>query len=165
MNNFQIKQKPKTLTYVLSCLTKLEKLLCLKYIGSRSLANSVGFHTTKLQPVGLHDTMESDTWSSTSSYVFKRNGAGALEPPPCDPSIFFFFFKFQYKLQTNQAEESARTLCGLEFSIQIPKPRSQMNSEFFYTSNLGQTKKETELSDVIVSLKNQSPKCLEHGWN
>ena len=37
------------LTYVLSCLTKLEKLLCLKDRGSKSLENSAGFHTMKLQ--------------------------------------------------------------------------------------------------------------------
>lgn len=37
------------LTYVLSCLTKLEKLLCLKCLGNKSRANSGGFHTMKLQ--------------------------------------------------------------------------------------------------------------------
>jgi hypothetical protein len=34
---------------VLSCRTKLEKLLCLKCRGSRSLLNSGGFHTMKLR--------------------------------------------------------------------------------------------------------------------
>lgn len=74
------------LTYVLSCLTKLEKLLCLKYLGSKSEANSGGSHTIKLQPLSLHDTTEFVNGSSTSSYVFIRKGAGALELP-CDPSI------------------------------------------------------------------------------
>jgi hypothetical protein len=36
------------LTYVFSCRTKLEKLLCLKDRGNRSLENSAGFHTMKL---------------------------------------------------------------------------------------------------------------------
>ena len=36
------------LTYVFSCRTKLEKLLCLKDRGSKSLENSAGFHTMKL---------------------------------------------------------------------------------------------------------------------
>ena len=39
----------KLLTYVFSCRTKLEKLLCLNDRGSRSLENSAGFQTTKLQ--------------------------------------------------------------------------------------------------------------------
>jgi hypothetical protein len=34
---------------VFSCRTKLEKLLCLKWRGSRSLLNSGGFQTMKLQ--------------------------------------------------------------------------------------------------------------------
>ena len=36
------------LTYVFSWRTKLLKLLCLKNFGSKSRANSAGFHTTKL---------------------------------------------------------------------------------------------------------------------
>jgi len=36
-------------TYVFNCLTKLEKLLCLKCSGSKSLANSAGLQTTKLR--------------------------------------------------------------------------------------------------------------------
>lgn len=56
-----------TLTYVFNCLTKLEKLLCLKYLGKRSLANSGGFHTTKLLLVGLQETIESVAGSSTMS--------------------------------------------------------------------------------------------------
>ena len=34
---------------MLSCRTKEEKLLCLKYCGSNSLAHSDWFHTVKLQ--------------------------------------------------------------------------------------------------------------------
>ncbi|KAJ0623878.1 hypothetical protein HanIR_Chr01g0037051 [Helianthus annuus] len=58
---------------------KLEKLLCLKYVGNNNRANSGGFHTTKLFPFVLHDTISSVTESSTISYVLIRNGAG---PPP-----------------------------------------------------------------------------------
>jgi len=63
---------------VLSCLTKLEKLLCLKYLGSKSLANSGGFQTTKLLLVGLHDSIGSVAGSSTMSYVLLRNGGGPV---------------------------------------------------------------------------------------
>jgi hypothetical protein len=55
------------LTYVLSCLMKLEKLLCLKYLGSRSREKSGGFHTTKLAPPGPHDTTWLVAGSSTIS--------------------------------------------------------------------------------------------------
>lgn len=43
-----------TLTYVFNCRTKLEKLLCLKCWGRRSLANSAGFQTTKLHSSPEH---------------------------------------------------------------------------------------------------------------
>ena len=62
----------------MSCLTKLEKLLCLKYLGSKSLANSGGFQTTKLLLVGLHDSIGSVAGSSTMSYVLLRNGGGPV---------------------------------------------------------------------------------------
>lgn len=68
---------------------KLEKLLCLKYWGSKSLQNSGGFQTMKLVPASLHETTESVLGLSTISYVFNRNGAGAPPPLPwciCDPS-------------------------------------------------------------------------------
>jgi hypothetical protein len=52
---------------VLSCLMKLEKLLCLKYLGSSSWQKSGGFHTTKLAPAGPHDTTRSVAGSSTIS--------------------------------------------------------------------------------------------------
>lgn len=55
---------------------KLEKLLCLKYFGSRSRANSGGLHTTKVVLSSPHDTTRSVLGSSTSWYVFVRNGAG-----------------------------------------------------------------------------------------
>lgn len=61
-----------------NCLTKLEKLLCLKYLGKRSLVNSGGFHTTKLLFVGLHDTIGSVAGSSTMSYVLLKKGGGAF---------------------------------------------------------------------------------------
>jgi hypothetical protein len=60
---------------------KLEKLLCLKNLGSKSLAKSGGFHTTKLLLLELHDTTESVEGSSTISYVFVRNGGSEFEPP------------------------------------------------------------------------------------
>ena len=59
----------------MSCLTKLEKLLCLKYLGRMWLANSGTFQTTKLLLLSLHDTTESVDESSTISYVLLRNGA------------------------------------------------------------------------------------------
>uniref|UniRef100_A0A2P2QXN2 Uncharacterized protein MANES_17G060600 n=1 Tax=Rhizophora mucronata TaxID=61149 RepID=A0A2P2QXN2_RHIMU len=46
---------------------KLEKLLCLKYLGSKSLAKSGGFHTIKLFLLGLHETIESVEGLSTIS--------------------------------------------------------------------------------------------------
>lgn len=55
------------LTYVLSCLMKLEKLLCLKNLGSRSLENSRGFHTIKLLLPGVQDTTGSVEGSLTIS--------------------------------------------------------------------------------------------------
>ena len=61
-----------------NCRTKLEKLLCLKYLGKRSLANSGGSQTMKLLLVGLHETTLSVDGSSTMSYVFTRNGGGAF---------------------------------------------------------------------------------------
>lgn len=61
---------------------KLEKLLCLKYVGRRRRANSGGFQTTKLVLLELHDTISSVDESSTMSYVFRRNGAGPLLGPP-----------------------------------------------------------------------------------
>lgn len=69
------------LTYVLSCLMKLEKLLCLKNLGSKILANSGGFHTMKLLFEELHDTIGSVVQSSTISYVFERKGGSELELP------------------------------------------------------------------------------------
>lgn len=65
-------------TYVFNCRTKLEKLLCLKYFGSRSRANSGGFQTTKLLLVELQDTIASVAGSSTMSYVLLRKGGGAF---------------------------------------------------------------------------------------
>ena len=78
--------RDKKLTYVLSCLIKLEKLLCLKYFGSKSRANSGGFHTMKLIPLWLQETIEFVMGSSTISYVLVKKGAGAVDPP-LDPSI------------------------------------------------------------------------------
>lgn len=69
---------------MLSCLTKLEKLLCLKRRGSRTSAKTCGSHTTKLLPAGLHDTTWSVDGSPTRSYVLVRNGGG---PASCSPSI------------------------------------------------------------------------------
>ena len=69
----------KLLTYVFSCLIKLEKLLCLKYLGRSTLENSGGFHTMKLVLLWLQDTIESVDGSSTISYVLARKGATELE--------------------------------------------------------------------------------------
>ncbi|ONM56652.1 hypothetical protein ZEAMMB73_Zm00001d021264 [Zea mays] len=62
--------------YVLSCRTKLEKLLCLKYLGRRSRANSAGRHTTNVEPSSFHEITSSTAGSSTSWYVLVRNGVG-----------------------------------------------------------------------------------------
>lgn len=72
------KEERESHTYVFNCLTKLEKLLCLKYLGKRSLANSGGFQTTKLLLVELQDTIASLDGLSTISYVLLRNGGDAL---------------------------------------------------------------------------------------
>jgi hypothetical protein len=61
---------------VLSWRTKLEKLLCLKYLGNRSRANSAGRHTMKADPSSFHEMMSSTAGSSTSWYVLLRNGVG-----------------------------------------------------------------------------------------
>mmetsp|Transcript_3248 Transcript_3248/g.7639 ORF Transcript_3248/g.7639 Transcript_3248/m.7639 type:complete len:286 (+) Transcript_3248:1260-2117(+) len=53
--------------YVLSWRTKLEKLLCLKFFGSRSRANSIGFHTVKLLPSSDQETISSVAGSLTIS--------------------------------------------------------------------------------------------------
>lgn len=66
---------------MLSCLMKLEKLLCLKNFGNKSLANSGGFHTTKLLLPALQETTESVEGSSTISYVFARKGGSEFELP------------------------------------------------------------------------------------
>jgi hypothetical protein len=65
---------------------KLEKLLCLKNLGSKSLANSGGSHTVKLLLLGLQETIGSVEGSSTISYVFARKG-GSEFGLPCDSSI------------------------------------------------------------------------------
>ena len=71
-------------TYVFSCRTKLEKLLCLKCRGRTILANSTGSQTTKLSPLGPHDIIGSKFGSSTISKVFDKNGGIGM---PCnDPS-------------------------------------------------------------------------------
>lgn len=69
------------LTYVFSCLMKLEKLLCLKNLGNKSLQNSGGFQTIKLLLLGLQPTIESVEGSSTISYAFTRKGGSELELP------------------------------------------------------------------------------------
>jgi hypothetical protein len=61
---------------VLSWRTKLEKLLCLKYLGRRSRANSAGRHTMKADPSSFHEMTSSTAGSSTSWYVLVRNGVG-----------------------------------------------------------------------------------------
>mmetsp|Transcript_378 Transcript_378/g.951 ORF Transcript_378/g.951 Transcript_378/m.951 type:complete len:211 (-) Transcript_378:9-641(-) len=68
--SFSIFRKP----YVLSCRMKLEKLLCLKFLGSTSDVNFSGLRTTKWSPDGDHEMMSSVSGSSTSSYAFARKG-------------------------------------------------------------------------------------------
>lgn len=68
-----------------NCRTKLEKLLCLKYLGSKSLAKTVGSHTMKEDPSSFHETTSFMVWSSTIWYVFVKNGVGIVldvSPPP-----------------------------------------------------------------------------------
>jgi hypothetical protein len=69
---------------VLSCRTKLEKLLCLKRRGSSASANTCGSQTTKLLPARLQETTVSVAGSSTRSNVLVRNGGG---PTSWSPSI------------------------------------------------------------------------------
>lgn len=69
-------QKERIYTQVLSWRTKDEKLLCLKYLGKRSLANSGVFHTTKLLLPAPQETTASVDGSSTISYVLLRKGGG-----------------------------------------------------------------------------------------
>lgn len=69
---------------MLSCLTKLEKLLCLKYLGRRLMEKVLGSHTMKLLLALLQDTTSSVLGSSTISYVLVRKGGG---PASCMPSI------------------------------------------------------------------------------
>ncbi|KAJ0565035.1 hypothetical protein HanIR_Chr00c28g0911561 [Helianthus annuus] len=57
---------------------KLEKLLCLKYFGSRSRANSAGRQTTNAVPFSFHEIISSDAGSSTSWYVLVKNGVGIV---------------------------------------------------------------------------------------
>ena len=59
---------------MLSWRTKEEKLLCLKYLGRRSRANSAGRHTTKAVPESFHEMVSSVLGSSTIAYVFVKNG-------------------------------------------------------------------------------------------
>ncbi|RDY10401.1 hypothetical protein CR513_05081, partial [Mucuna pruriens] len=44
---------------MLSWRTKLEKLLCLKYLGSKSLAKTVVFQTMKDEPLSFHEITSS----------------------------------------------------------------------------------------------------------
>lgn len=62
---------------------KLEKLLCLKYLGRRVVENLYESQTMKLLRALLHETSESVAGSSTISKVFVRNGGG---PTSCRPS-------------------------------------------------------------------------------
>ncbi len=61
---------------MLSWRTKLEKLLCLKYFGSKSRANSAGRQTMKVDPSSFQEMSSSTPGSSTSWYVLVRNGVG-----------------------------------------------------------------------------------------
>jgi len=63
---------------------KLEKLLCLKYLGKSNVENLWESQTMKLFLASLQDTMESVEGSSTISKVLVRNGGG---PTSCRPSI------------------------------------------------------------------------------
>ncbi|GMN50812.1 hypothetical protein TIFTF001_019979 [Ficus carica] len=86
---------------------KLEKLLCLKYLGSKSSENSAGDHTIKPLPSAFHEitdnidddddlflpfspsTLSDDIPppSSSKSYVFDRNGAGLLVLGDCPEDV------------------------------------------------------------------------------
>lgn len=68
----------------MSCLTKLEKLLCLKYLGRTLVENAMESQMTKLLFPLLQETTWLVFWSSTSSYVLVRKGVG---PTSWSPSI------------------------------------------------------------------------------
>lgn len=57
---------------------KLEKLLCLKYLGSRSLANSAGRQMTNAFPCSFHEIIWFDDESSTRWYVLVKKGVGIV---------------------------------------------------------------------------------------
>ena len=61
-----------TKLYILSYLTKLEKLLCLKYFGSTCSANSFELLTMKPVPVEFHMTFVSFAGSYSSKYRKNR---------------------------------------------------------------------------------------------
>lgn len=63
---------------------KLEKLLCLKYLGSKVVEKVLESQTMKLFLPRLHETTASVDGSSTISKVFVRNGGG---PTSCSPSF------------------------------------------------------------------------------
>jgi hypothetical protein len=69
------KQKMNELTHVLSCLTKLEKLLCLKCAGSSVCEKTKGSATTKLLLPLPQAMTPSVPGSSAIMYVFETKGA------------------------------------------------------------------------------------------
>ena len=78
MKTLKHSRKLLILTCVFSFLTKMEKALCLNYLGYKPLANSMGFLTMKLLFLELHVTIDSIELSSTMSYVFMRNRGTTL---------------------------------------------------------------------------------------
>jgi hypothetical protein len=66
---------------VLSCLTKLEKLECLKWAGSRVWEKTKGSATTKLLLPLPQAMTPSVLGSSTIRYVLATNGATPAGPP------------------------------------------------------------------------------------
>ena len=55
-----------------SCRMKLEKLLCLKYLGSTKSENLFTSFTVKALPSSFQAIVSSDAGSHTMSYVFVR---------------------------------------------------------------------------------------------
>jgi hypothetical protein len=67
---------------VLSCRTKLEKLLCLKWVGRSVCEKTKGSATTKVLLALPHPMTPFVPGSSTMRYVFHTNGATPAAPPP-----------------------------------------------------------------------------------
>lgn len=83
---------------------KLEKLLCLKYLGNIEIENWAMSSIAKLSPASLHDIILSLSLSSTISQHFLRKGGTDPDGPDPSPPPFsadFTMFKKAKILKLN----------------------------------------------------------------